>query len=83
MTNSLVTPTRTMLRHAAVLAGFLRGGGRLAPEVRQLQQVRYLNVHEYQVRLASPKTSFSQIAAVVTLLTMRPTFFIVLNRAPS
>ena len=43
-----------MLRHAAVLAGFLRGGGRLAPEVRQLQQVRYLNVHEYQVRLASP-----------------------------
>eukprot|EP00228_Micromonas_bravo_P009932 CAMPEP_0203003160 /NCGR_PEP_ID=MMETSP1401-20130829/1668_1 /ASSEMBLY_ACC=CAM_ASM_000894 /TAXON_ID=38833 /ORGANISM="Micromonas pusilla, Strain CCAC1681" /LENGTH=424 /DNA_ID=CAMNT_0049744723 /DNA_START=35 /DNA_END=1309 /DNA_ORIENTATION=+ len=38
-----------MLRHAAVFAGSaLRGGARVASEARQLQQIRYLNIHEYQ-----------------------------------
>ena len=41
-----------MLRNAcAVLAGSaLRGGGRTSSRAQQLQQLRCLNIHEYQVR---------------------------------
>ena len=56
----------TMLRHAAVFAGSaLRGGSRIASEARQLQQIRYLNVHEYQVRPSRP--SSLQIASLLNV----------------
>jgi len=56
----------TMLRHAAVFAGSaLRGGSRIASEARQLQQIRYLNVHEYQVRSSHP--SSLQIASLLNV----------------
>jgi hypothetical protein len=56
----------TMLRHAAVFAGSaLRGGSRIASEARQLQQIRHLNVHEYQVRPSRP--SSLQIASLLNV----------------